>query len=522
MLKVARTCLVLLLVGASWAGAENRALIVGVGQYRQPGANLPGIEKDVALMTEAARRMGFADSQIKVLMDADATLENIDHAFATWLVDGVTAKDRVLFYFSGHGSFIPDTSGDEADGTDEVLLPHDFRVGRGTLENTLVDDDLGVMLDRIPTRNVYVFLDACHSGTATRGLGDGEYVAKSFDYPGMPVPKPVAGATRGLTPMRDATAETHVVLTAATEQERAQASKRGSLFTLAVLDAVSRAAEESRPLTPKDVRESADKFISTVLAIRPALIHHPTAYGDSALLSKNLLEGPRAAPAPAAPVAPAPATATNAAPAPAVKPDASRPAPAAHQPPPSQPPAPKPPAPAAPPPPAATAASAAGTGAVGTVWSQLESVAKRANYPVKVTPHKTAFHVGEQLVIDVDVAADGYLNVLDVGAGDGTAVVLYPNKYHPDNAVKAGQKLTIPPAGAAYSLPAGLPAGQGEQQQLIVVLHTKQKLSAYEAGAGDGFLRALDGPATRSFSVVAAQPDAGGFGAGRTIVVIKR
>lgn len=491
MLKAICASVLLLLMGAPWAAAENRALIVGVGKYRTPGNDLPGIENDVARMTEVAQRMGFTSSQIKVLLDSQATFDNITQALQTWLVDGVTAQDKVLFYFSGHGSYVRDASGDEPDGTDEVILPTDVRVADRTLENALLDDDLGVLLDRLPTRNVYVFLDACHSGTATRSLGGGDYVPKFFTYPGMPSPKQVIGAARGLDARKGTATETHVVLTAATEHEQAQAGKQGSVFTYAVLEVVNHAAKENLPLTPKDLRDFANQFISTVFAERPALIHHPTVHGDAALLGKSILEGSSAAAsAPAAPAAPPQVATVNPAPPPAA---AATPAPA--------------PAPAA---------------APGAVWTQLASVAKRAAYPVRVSASKAAYQVGEQLVLDVEVASDGYLNVLNVGAGDDVAVVLYPNKYNPDNTVKAGQKITIPAAGAPYSIPAGLPPGQSEQHQLILVLHTKKKLSAYEAGAGDGFLRALSGPATRSFSVVASAPEAGGFGVGQALVVIRK
>ena len=197
MFKAVRVSLLLLLVGAPWAAAENRALIVGVGKYKTPGNDLPGIENDVARMSEAAGQMGFAKSQVKILMDSEATFGNITKALQTWLVDGVTAQDKVLFYFSGHGTYARDANGDEPDGTDEAILPTDIQVVDKALKNALVDDELGALLDRIPTRNVYVFLDSCHSGTATRSIG-GDYVPKFFKYDGMPTPKPVVGAARGL------------------------------------------------------------------------------------------------------------------------------------------------------------------------------------------------------------------------------------------------------------------------------------------------------------------------------------
>jgi hypothetical protein len=547
-LKAFCASVMLLLVGAPWASAANRALIVGVGKYRMAGNDLPGIDLDVAHMSEVAKLLGFKDGEIKTLLDSAATHDSITQAFQTWLVQGVAPQDKVLFYFSGHGSYVKDDNGDEPDGTDEVILPTDTQVAGGSLKNALVDDELGTLLDGLPTRNVYVFLDSCHSGTATRSLG-GDYVSKFFTYPGMPTPKQAVGAARGLDSKKGAASETHVVITAATEREQAQAGKQGSLFTIALLATVEYAVKEHVALTPVDLRNSTNEIITEILnrAERPALIHHPTVYGDAALLGKDLLASsasvttaaagtpapppaaarPAPAPAPtAAPATPAPAAVQAPAPAPPTTQAQAPPATQAAAPPPTQAPAARPQQPVTRPPaaqaPAPAVTSSAAAAAPGPVWSQLSSVAKGAAYTVKLAPNKSAYQVGEELVLEVDVASDGYLNVLNVGAGDSAAIVLYPNKYHPDNAVKAGQKVTIPGRGAGYSIPADLPAGQSEQQQLLLVLHTKQKLSAYEAGAGDGFLRALSGPATRSFSVVASKPESGGYGVGQAVVVIRK
>ncbi len=60
--------------------------------------------------------MGFKESQIKTVKDSDATLIGIERFIKEWLINGVSSKDRVVFYFSGHGSYISDTNGDESDG----------------------------------------------------------------------------------------------------------------------------------------------------------------------------------------------------------------------------------------------------------------------------------------------------------------------------------------------------------------------------------------------------------------------
>ena len=112
----------------SIARAGDRALLVGVGKYRNPRANLSGIDLDIRMMKGMAHLMGFSDSQIKVIENERATASNVETAINEWLVKGAGSGDRVLFYFSGHGSQIPDRNGDEEDKSDEALVLHDVRV----------------------------------------------------------------------------------------------------------------------------------------------------------------------------------------------------------------------------------------------------------------------------------------------------------------------------------------------------------------------------------------------------------
>ena len=53
-----------------------------------------------------------------------------------------------------------------------------------------------------------------------------------------------------------------------------------------------------------------------------------------------------------------------------------------------------------------------------------------------------------------------------------------------------------------------------------MVVHTKSRLNGYETGAGEGFLKMLSAPATRSFAVAAAET--GTFGAGKAEVLIEK
>ena len=73
-----------------------------------------------------------------------------------------------LFFFSGHGSRIPDEDGDEGkkDRYDEVICPYDTTAEIG---NVISDDELGDWLSAC-SGNVVVILDTCMSGGFVKGV----------------------------------------------------------------------------------------------------------------------------------------------------------------------------------------------------------------------------------------------------------------------------------------------------------------------------------------------------------------
>lgn len=159
-------------------GAPNKiALVVAIAKYpREGGWSQISSDKDVPLITDALESQGFKD--ISLLTDADATKAGIIAA-----IEALTAKaqkgDIVVFHFSGHGQQIQDDNGDEKDdGYDEAIIPYDAKVRYETGvyegENHLRDDELDVLFNNLREKlgndgNLLVILDACHSGTATRG-----------------------------------------------------------------------------------------------------------------------------------------------------------------------------------------------------------------------------------------------------------------------------------------------------------------------------------------------------------------
>jgi len=73
--------------------------------------------------------------------------------------------DTGIVTYSGHGTYIPDTSGDETDRRDEALCPWDMD------RNLLLDDELQEILrNRADGSRVLLITDCCHSGTMTRNV----------------------------------------------------------------------------------------------------------------------------------------------------------------------------------------------------------------------------------------------------------------------------------------------------------------------------------------------------------------
>jgi hypothetical protein len=227
-------------------GRRALALLVGVGEYAAVD-RLVGPRNDV----DAMRRLlvdqyGFPAENVCVLVDREATTAAFRAAFERALVARAQPGDLAVFMFAGHGSQVPDENGDEPDGWDETLLLQDARTP-GVAD--LVDDELNGMLERLyaRTENVTVIVDACSSGTVTRGVAAGTARARFQPPAGAKAPRP-AGPTGGLAdPFVPATLSRAVVLTAAADGTSALEVDGHGVFTSALVQVLSEPARD--PLT---------------------------------------------------------------------------------------------------------------------------------------------------------------------------------------------------------------------------------------------------------------------------------
>ncbi|KAH6916789.1 metacaspase [Coprinopsis sp. MPI-PUGE-AT-0042] len=152
----------------SKCNGRKKALLIGVN-YFGTGGELSGCINDVQNVHQfLTSRWGYNQADIVVLTDDQQeprfrpTKQNIIQA-SQWLVADAHPDDALFFHFSGHGTHVEDTDGDEHDGRDEAICPVDYEEA-----GVIVDDQLHDLLVKpLPVGcRLTVIFDSCHSGSA--------------------------------------------------------------------------------------------------------------------------------------------------------------------------------------------------------------------------------------------------------------------------------------------------------------------------------------------------------------------
>jgi hypothetical protein len=143
----------------------NKALLVGINAYKNKP--LKGCVNDVTDMGKfLVEHYGFKESELKFVLDSDATCDNIKTGLK-WLVSDNQPGDRLVFHYSGHGSQVPTFDlRNEPDGMDEIICPVDQNWRSSSY---IRDKDFNKIFSTIPPDVYFVWLsDSCHSGDLTR------------------------------------------------------------------------------------------------------------------------------------------------------------------------------------------------------------------------------------------------------------------------------------------------------------------------------------------------------------------
>jgi len=173
----------------------KKALCIGINNYPGTHMDLQGCVNDAQDWSAALTERGYKTT---LLLDDQATKAAMVDAMSKLIASGAKG-DSLIITYSGHGTYQPDTDGDEVDGLDEALCPYDLQTGG----SALIDDEIKIIFAaRKPGVRLLLIADSCHSGTVTRAAkaeSDADtrprFMPMGNWLPASQLPKNLAGKT---------------------------------------------------------------------------------------------------------------------------------------------------------------------------------------------------------------------------------------------------------------------------------------------------------------------------------------
>jgi len=143
-------------------GGVRKAILIGCNYTGTP-SQLSGCINDVTEWRNLLPSWGFTVEYFMTDLESGnnyASKENILRNL-TLFVNSLVSGDVGFIYYSGHGTQIRDTNGDEISGKDSVIVPADFS-SRGFI----VDDEIRSILTLGKSGvNIFAGFDSCNSGS---------------------------------------------------------------------------------------------------------------------------------------------------------------------------------------------------------------------------------------------------------------------------------------------------------------------------------------------------------------------
>lgn len=142
---------------------RRQALLFGLNYQHTQNAKLNGCINDVRNMSQHLTSLGipcktYTDDTDLYSTSAQGIVQRLYEAAIDTYRNNL---DFLWIHYSGHGAYVRDTSGDEADGQDECLIPSDFQ-----RSGVVLDDVLQNIFNQMnPRTRVVCIFDCCHSGT---------------------------------------------------------------------------------------------------------------------------------------------------------------------------------------------------------------------------------------------------------------------------------------------------------------------------------------------------------------------
>lgn len=150
---------------------ENRwALVIGISDYLDKDNNLQFADNDAKRFYNALTSLcRFKKEHVRLLLNKDATRESIRKSIESWLNKNTGIDDKLIIYFSGHGTQDVSRNKEELDGYDEFLVPYDF--DSNDISTAIRDKEFAIWIRNLLSNNILLIFDSCYSGGAAKAKG---------------------------------------------------------------------------------------------------------------------------------------------------------------------------------------------------------------------------------------------------------------------------------------------------------------------------------------------------------------
>lgn len=143
------------------ANADKRALIIGVSNYQAPTVRTLGGAGDAAATRDLLVKSGWPASQVRTLIDGEATAANIRAGFQ-WLASSSSPSSFSVFHYSGHTKQKQLPPG-QADG-------EDFHEFMWSVDNQWIsDNELAAAMNQLQGK-LWVDMAACEAAGFDNGI----------------------------------------------------------------------------------------------------------------------------------------------------------------------------------------------------------------------------------------------------------------------------------------------------------------------------------------------------------------
>ncbi|KIM78106.1 hypothetical protein PILCRDRAFT_603652 [Piloderma croceum F 1598] len=233
------------------------ALIIGINNYSNLKKLNGAVSDAKAVKDWLEKGLNVHDSQIRVLLDEQASRSAIIAAFHDVQNDDRIARDEPIFiFYAGHGGELAAPEGWEAGGPGrliQTMIPQDYGEAMGHEVHSIPDRTIAALIDGIAENkgnNITVVFDCCHAGSLSRDAVNPAIWSKTVSHRSRTVmleDKLVEDLDRNIWQRKTSAGskiaagfvqkglKSHVLLAACSALQKAREDERGGYFTSAFL-----------------------------------------------------------------------------------------------------------------------------------------------------------------------------------------------------------------------------------------------------------------------------------------------